>query len=407
LFHDDTAAASPNSNNNNNSSTLPLKSFIGFPAFQMPLPPPPDIIPLQEGRRVVCIGDVHGDLEALRSFLIIAQVMNEEDDNWCGGNDICIQLGDIFDRGVQELACCALVAKLARQAATQGGVFTVTWGNHEALNAVGLFQYTMSDGDDEFERFIGTPLDLFVNHDKENDVVVNKSKDWRLQYAGNQPSRWAAMEPGGLLSESLLQHFKVAIVVGRTLCVHAGLTKQHVMDYGGISGMNRQAREWIVTQHAHECQNNDGSFTNGVDQIIQEAQERARLASSNMPACLGGGKSVGGSSHSPVWMRDYSQPNDAPPRNSQAAQRMINEVLQVLKCERMVIGHTPQFQINAALQNKAWRIDVGASQGVMGGSPEVLEIIHGEDEDTVSILTRDGKRVPACDRQVVDSSILF
>jgi hypothetical protein len=70
------------------------------------------------------------------------------------------------------------------------------------------------------------------------------------------------------------------------------------------------------------------------------------------------------------------------------------------------MGHTPQFHINAALQNKAWRIDVGASQGVMGGTPEVLEIIHGATHDEVSILTRDGK-VPASERQVVDSSILF
>jgi hypothetical protein len=56
--------------------------------------------------------------------------------------------------------------------------------------------------------------------------------------------------------------------------------------------------------------------------------------------------------------------------------------------------------------NKAWRIDVGASQGVMGGTFEVLEIMHGEYEDEVSILTKRGK-VPAAKRQTVDSSILF
>jgi hypothetical protein len=104
-------------------------------------------------------------------------------------------------------------------------------------------------------------------------------------------------------------------------------------------------------------------------------------------------------------MRDYSQPNDSPPRNPKA-QNMMNAVLQELQCDRMVIGHTPQFKINAALQNKAWRIDVGASQGVMGGTPEVLEIIHGHVEDEVNILTKKGK-VPAAERQTVDSSILF
>jgi hypothetical protein len=32
--------------------------------------------------------------------------------------------------------------------------------------------------------------------------------------------------------------------------------------------------------------------------------------------------------------------------------------------KRMVMGHTPQTQINAALKGKAWRIDMGASKGV-------------------------------------------
>jgi hypothetical protein len=32
--------------------------------------------------------------------------------------------------------------------------------------------------------------------------------------------------------------------------------------------------------------------------------------------------------------------------------------------KRMVMGHTPQSHINAALKGKAWRIDMGASKGV-------------------------------------------
>ena len=71
----------------------------------------------------------------------------------------------------------------------------------------------------------------------------------------------------------------------------------------------------------------------------------------------------------------------------------------------MVMGHTPQKQINAALKGKAWRIDVGASRGVMNGTPEVLEIIHGgeDEEDEVWILTKDGQRVPGSHRQVLEN----
>ncbi|KAL3780859.1 hypothetical protein HJC23_001592 [Cyclotella cryptica] len=75
----------------------------------------------------------------------------------------------------------------------------------------------------------------------------------------------------------------------------------------------------------------------------------------------------------------------------------------------MVMGHTPQNRINSALGGRAWRIDVGASAGVMGGTPEVLEIIHegGEDgEDLVSVLTVDGRRIEGRERAVVDN-VLF
>ncbi len=47
----------------------------------------------------------------------------------------------------------------------------------------------------------------------------------------------------------------------------------------------------------------------------------------------------------------------------------------------------------------------GASKGVMNGTPEVLEIIHrgGEnDEDIINILTVDGERIPAVERQTVE-----
>ena len=57
----------------------------------------------------------------------------------------------------------------------------------------------------------------------------------------------------------------------------------------------------------------------------------------------------------------------------------------------------------------AWRIDVGASQGVMGGTPEVLEIIHrgaDDDSDIINVLTVDGKRVEGDERAVFDRSVV-
>jgi len=365
---------------------------------------------LKKGQRVVSFGDVHGDISALRTFLITAELLDPESTNdepiWAGGETICVQTGDVLDRGDDELACFRLLATLARQAKKAGGALLLLYGNHESLNAAGLFQYANPGGNSEFDKTIGERIDYNYG-----------SNRWRLQFAGNEPSRWASFEPGGLLAENMLGNMLVSCVVGRTVFVHAGLVASHLKEgnvesedgdggkeYGGVSLLNEQAREWILKSH-HGDNNNWGEFGT-VEEVIAAAQKRAKVASETMPDCLGGG--IGASS--PVWMRDYSQPNDREPKNPKAKD-MIAEALKESgpDVQRMVMGHTPQNKINSALGGKAWRIDVGASSGVMGGTPEVLEIIHkggDDDEDIVNILTVDGKRISGKERMVPDEVVM-
>jgi hypothetical protein len=132
-----------------------------------------------------------------------------------------------------------------------------------------------------------------------------------------------------------------------------------------------------------------------------EAEARQTTYINTAPVFLGGG--IG--SISPVWMRDYSSPNDQPPKNPKA-QSMIDAALKELECDRMVMGHTIQRQINCALDGKAWRIDVGMSRGVVSGAPEVLEVMVVNGAEVVSVLTSDGK-IPGDDRHIVAMANLF
>lgn len=78
----------------------------------------------------------------------------------------------------------------------------------------------------------------------------------------------------------------------------------------------------------------------------------------------------------------------------------IDTVLRRLKAKRIVIGHTPQSRINAIMNGKAWRIDVGMSRGMNGTYPEVLEIVKDENgEETVWVVTAEG-RLPAEERYI-------
>ena len=325
-----------------------------------------------------------------------------------------------------------------------------------------------------------------------------------------------------------MKNLKVAVKVGRTVCVHAGLTAEHIHEFGGLSEMNREAQQWIsqvvgmreAESHVVEetTEGNDEHATNGeingdavisdvngdaavtvspngeingatgngekevpihatngdatgyaeiIDEVngedvvtgnendetnvdattsgdnvngedaavigtingesiteptngemevepVQEQEEEAYATEyktreeavaarqaytyATIPRVLGGGMGE----QSPLWMRDYSSPGNLPPRDPVRAQNMIDECLQLLDCDRMVMGHTVQREINCALNGKAWRVDIGASRGVLNGSPEVLEVCRVNDTEVVSVLSKKYGKIPESERQIFE-----
>ena len=66
------------------------------------------------GRRLVAIGDVHGDFAQTMAALELGKVMGG-DGNWIGGDTVLVQVGDILDRGDNELAIMRKFRNLALQ----------------------------------------------------------------------------------------------------------------------------------------------------------------------------------------------------------------------------------------------------------------------------------------------------
>ena len=57
------------------------------------------------------VGDIHGDLQKAVSLFKLAGCVEEVDRRlvWTGGNTTVVQLGDVLDRGSQEIGgCCSL-----------------------------------------------------------------------------------------------------------------------------------------------------------------------------------------------------------------------------------------------------------------------------------------------------------
>ena len=87
----------------------------------------------QEHARIVAIGDVHGDVDALVSILRKADVIDARN-QWIGGKTVLVQLGDVLDRGLKGREVMDLYMALETQAPAGGGRVEFVLGNHEVMN---------------------------------------------------------------------------------------------------------------------------------------------------------------------------------------------------------------------------------------------------------------------------------
>ncbi|MEZ4318239.1 MAG: shewanella-like protein phosphatase [Myxococcota bacterium] len=133
--------------------------------------PAPPTQRASSGRRIVAVGDLHGDREASLKVLQLAGIA-DADGRWIGGDTVFVQTGDTTDRGPDSKGVIDLLRAIAAQAPAHGGEVHLLNGNHEVMNLQGDWRY-VSDGDlagfggrnkralafaknGEYGRFLGT-----------------------------------------------------------------------------------------------------------------------------------------------------------------------------------------------------------------------------------------------------------
>ncbi|CEP18730.1 hypothetical protein [Parasitella parasitica] len=165
---------------------------------------------VQEDRRIVALGDLHGDLENTVDILRFSNII-DHDNRWIGGDTIFVQTGDVLDRGLDTIKLFDLLQNLREEAPLQGGLVIPLLGNHELMNLVGDWRYVYPGEPETF---------------------------------GGMEARKRAFEKDGFIGE-YLKLLNITTKVGSTVFCHGGITPH--FSRLGIDWINDRTHETIVT----------------------------------------------------------------------------------------------------------------------------------------------------------------
>lgn len=298
--------------------------------------------------RLVAFGDLHGDLDKTRAALRAASLIDHQD-RWVGGTTVAVQVGDILDRGSEELRILYLLERLAGEAERAGGRFHLMNGNHESMNVSyasrGAQQrYATAGAMSEFDAWlrrqrVGASLKAVCG------LPAGGCAPEGAVAEGTAPAaraRAAALCQGCPVARRFLEHRPHVLQVGSTVFAHGGLLEEHAAL--GLDALNEKASAWMRGEPHSE-----GSSPGALPPLLS-------------------------SSRAIVWSRHYSMPD--------ASRCDCDELTRALArtpgAARVVVGHTIQPQshgINAACAGAALRVDVGMSAGCGGAPAAALEIL--------------------------------
>lgn len=275
--------------------------------------PPPTILPSK--KRIIAIGDLHGDWKALIMCLKIANLI-DKDLNWCAqpSDTVVVQLGDQVDRKsrnclqdsdeASELKIFNYLDKLHQQAQVGGGGVYSLLGNHEIMNVMGDMRFTTPLSQKDFGHTIEDRIDAF--------------------------------KPGGYMAKRLACTRNIIIKIGSFLFVHGGYLPQH--NQLSLEQINKIMREYLLGNiYLSQQKYFDDLF------LKKSSLLWTRRLSGNKPQC-----------------------------------GQLNKVFQQLNLNGLVVGHTPQENgISSSCQQKLWKIDTGMSGAFCNSNPkyQVLEIL--------------------------------
>jgi hypothetical protein len=350
--------------------------------------------------RVVAVGDVHGGLQGLTRILRTAGLIDSSGD-WNGGRATLVSVGDLVDRGSDDLAVIELFMQLEKQAKRKGGVVHIIMGNHEAMNIMGDLRYVAVDSyakfaDDKSQKRRQKALKTYKRYLESRaqslkqpglELSPKGEEEWLEEHPLGYVEHRASMSAGGRYGKWFRQ-LPTTLRLRDIMFVHGGLHPSITLDGKTINKVIKteirafdQLKKYLLDNKIILPFFDLEEMTNAVLAEIESIKQSVEPGQALPPATLEHldllerfPRYVNWLSFhqdGPLWFRGFANWSDeegAPQIEALSKHHQVNH---------FVVGHTPQLprQIRVRFDGKVLLIDTGMlSSYYEGGGPAALEI---------------------------------
>ena len=208
--------------------------------------------PSELPEKIVAIGDIHGDLEALFQILLDAQVIDILG-KWIAKDTFLVQTGDIFDKGRKIKSMLRRPPYTKQIINMEGNIIPISrnintlddtlfaFGNPgDELVIIKFLTDLHQQAIDPTKKFGNSRVILCSgNHEfwygqsRYHDIIINDGYYHPYDYAifGSPENRLALLQPGGVLATKFSKILKAIVIVGDFIFLHGGLNTDVLQSY--------------------------------------------------------------------------------------------------------------------------------------------------------------------------------
>jgi hypothetical protein len=281
-------------------------------------------------KKIVAIGDLHGDILQLITILLHSKLIVKKKKKkcisssdydiknwkWIGGKTHLVQLGDIFDGGGrgnegsfqdEEVEIYNFLSNLKKKAKKMGGNVILIMGNHEIMNFKGNYNYVQKNTSNKCLTYSNNSFHYKL--DKSKSCLGDRDKLFAI--------------PNGPLSKSMSKYMRGIVRINNNIFCHGGISLEISKKFD----------------------------VNKINKILYAYLTGTLDYNSNLFQTVYGSNGI-------IWFREFSKSDD----NCGA----LKQTLKNLKSKRMIVGHTPQkngiTNYCKKYNESVWAIDVGLSR---------------------------------------------